>query len=144
MSECPSTDAMLAVGDALDWDVPEAVRHLETCDECRTRLEALRLTRLAFVETRAVDPAVLRRISAGIDAAARTEKNRARQRHRWVSVAEPLMAGVTGLIILVSSGIPIVSAPAGLLGFTLGATLILGGRALARSVPTLGAAYTDR
>jgi anti-sigma factor RsiW len=143
MSECLGTDAILAIGDALDWDISEGLRHLETCGECRTRLEALRLTRLAFVETEPVDPALVRRISAAVNAAARTEKNRARQRQRWVGAVEPLVAGLTGLIVLVSSGIQIESTAAGLLGFALGATLIVGGRVLARSVPELGHAYAD-
>jgi hypothetical protein len=138
MSECLGTDAMLAIGDALSWDVSEGLRHLETCGECRGRFEALRLTRLAFVETEPVDPAVVRRISAAVSAVARAEKSRTRRRQRWANAVEPLVAGATGLIVLVSSGIPIESAPAGLLGFALGATLIVGGRVLARSVPQLG------
>ena len=144
MSECLDTDAMLAIGDALDWDVSEGLRHLEACNECRTRLEALRLTRLAFLETGPVDPAVVRQISAAVSAAARAERGRRRQRRRWVGAAEPLVAGVTGLTIVVSSGIRIESTAAGLLGFALGATLIVCGRVLARSVPGLGSAYADR
>ena len=143
MSECFGADALLAIGGALDWDVAEGLRHLETCGECRTRLEALRLTRLAFAETEPVDPAVARRISAAVSAAARAEKSRARQRQRWAGALEPLVAGVTGLIVLVSSDIRIESAAAGLLGFALGATLIACGRALARSVPELGSTYAD-
>lgn len=143
MSECLGTDAMLAIGDALAWDVSEGLRHLETCGECRAQLEALRLTRVAFVETEPIDPAVVRRISAAVSAAARTEKRRARQHQRWVGAVEPLIAGVTGLIVLVSSGIPIESTAAGLLGFAMGATLIVGGRVLVRSVPQLGSAHAD-
>jgi hypothetical protein len=48
------------------------------------------------------------------------------------------MAGVTSLIILVSSGIEIQSIGAGVLGFGLGAALMAGGRALARDLPALG------
>jgi anti-sigma factor RsiW len=143
MSECLGADAMIAIGDALNWDVAEGLRHLETCSECRTRLEGLRLTRLAFVETEPVDPAVVRRISAAVSAAARTERRRARQWQRWVGAIEPLVAGVTGLIILTSSGIPIESTTAGLLGFTLGATLMACGRVVARSVPSLAYTYAD-
>ena len=143
MSECLGTDALLAIGDALGWDVSAGLRHLETCGECRARLEALRLTRAAFGETEPIDPAVVRRISAAVSAAARTEKSRARQRRRWLGAVEPLMAGVTGLVVVVSSGIPIESIGAGLLAFALGATLVVGGRALARSVPQLGSAHPD-
>jgi anti-sigma factor RsiW len=143
MSECLGTDAMLAIGDALNWDVAGGLRHLETCSDCRAQLEALRLTRSAFIESEPVDPAVVQRISAAVSAAARSEKSQSRQRQRWVGAIEPLVAGVTGLIILTSSGIPIESAPAGLLGFGLGATLTVCGRVLARRVPGLGHAYGD-
>jgi hypothetical protein len=53
------------------------------------------------------------------------------------------MGGVTGLIILVSSGISVESASAGVLGFSLGAALIVCGRALARSIPGLGSTFAD-
>ena len=137
MSGCLDTDAILAIGDALNWDVAEGLRHLDTCDDCRTQLEVLRLTRLGFSETEPVDAEVLRRISAALGEASRSERSRLGVRERVVHSIEAFMAGVTALIILVSSGIEIESIGAGVLGFVLGAALMMGGRVLISPLLTL-------
>jgi hypothetical protein len=138
MTGCLDTDAILAIGDALNWDVAEGLRHLDSCDDCRAQLDILRLTRVGFSETERVDTEVLRRISAALGQAARSERSRVRLRERVVHSIEVIMAGVTALIILVSSGIEIQSIGAGALGFTLGAALMAGGKTLARNLPALG------
>jgi hypothetical protein len=138
MTGCPDTDAILTIGDALNWDVAEGLRHLDSCDECRTQLEVLRLTRVGFSEAEPVDAEVLRRISAALGAAARRERSQVRLRERVTYSIEVFMAGVTALIILVSTGIEIQSIGAGALWFAVGAALMAGGSALARNVPVLG------
>jgi hypothetical protein len=137
MTECVGTDALLTIGDALEWNVAEGIRHVETCDECRAELEAMRLTRAALRETEALDAAVVDRISTAVGAAARRERSEVRRRHRWIDALEPVVAGIAALIVLTSSGIGIASAATALLGFTLGAVLMVTGRMLARSVPLL-------
>ncbi|HUF27860.1 MAG TPA: hypothetical protein VMM18_12870 [Gemmatimonadaceae bacterium] len=137
MIECLDSDKLLTIGQALDWDVESGLRHLEHCDECRARLEGLRLTREALVETEDVEPEAIRRISAALSDAARIEKRDTGEPSRWASAIEPLVAGVTALVVLTSSGIRIASLAAGVLAFALGATLLLGGRKLARRVPAL-------
>jgi anti-sigma factor RsiW len=138
MTECLGTDAMIAIGDALSWDVSEGLRHLQTCEECRAQLEALRLTRAAFVDSEPVDAAVLRRISAALSAAADTERKRSRVRRRWGQSAEAFLAGVTALIILVTNRVPIDGIGGAALGFALGATLMVCGGMLVRKMSAFG------
>jgi hypothetical protein len=134
MSQCLSADAIIGIGDALNWDVAEGLQHLQTCEECGARLEVLRITRSGFVETEPVDGAVLRQISEAVGMAARHERQRARVRERWIQSIEALMAGVTALIILISSDVSIDSIGTAALAFLLGATLMVCGRLFARNV----------
>ena len=138
MNECPGTDAIIAVADALSWNVSDGLRHLQTCDECRARLEVLQLTRSGFMESEPVEPEVLQRISAALGAAAEAERERARERERWGSLAEAVLAGVAALIILVSSGIEIRDLTSLVAAFGGGAILMALGRTVARSLPQLG------
>jgi anti-sigma factor RsiW len=143
MNECPSADALVTIGDALNWDVAEGLRHLERCDECRAELEGMRLTRTALLESEAMDEAAIGRVTAAIGGAAREERGRSQLRRNWTSAAEPLVAGVAAVIVLMSSGIRVTSAAEALLAFSLGAVLMFGGTRLARGVAALGFASTD-
>jgi anti-sigma factor RsiW len=140
MTTCPDTDAIIAIGDALDWNVAEGLRHLQTCDDCREQLEILELTRSAFTQTEAIDPVVTRRVTDALRVAANDEAVRTQRRRRWLAIAEPIAAGVTGLLLLRSGGIQIESVGTAIVGFVLGALAILGGHALARRIPALGLA----
>jgi hypothetical protein len=132
MKGCPDTDAMVTIADAMNWEVAEGLRHLQTCEECRTRVEALQLTRAAFTEEEPVEAADVQRISAALGAAAHSERARAHAARRWADAIEAVMAGITAVILLVSGGIEIRSISAALLGFALGATFLIVGRVLAR------------
>jgi hypothetical protein len=133
MSQCPEVDALLAVGDAFAWDVERGLRHLQSCDECRTQLDVLRQARAGFAESEAVDPVVLQRIAARVGDAAREEQMRAASSEQLVRVAEAVLAGVATLAVIASNRIPVDSAATGLLAFTIGALLMAGGSALART-----------
>jgi hypothetical protein len=133
MNTCLSTDAILAVGAALEWDVPNGLRHLENCEECRAQLEALRLTRAGFTDSEPVDATVVQRISAAVSSLAREERANAERRARWVMPVEGLLGGVTALIILVSSHVRIDSPGAAVLGFVLGAAMMTSGALIARN-----------
>ena len=133
MNACLSTDAIVAIGAALDWEIADGLRHLQTCDECREQLESLRLTRAGFADTEPVDPEVLQRISAALGTAARTERAQTEHRARWVAPIEGLLGGVAALIVLVSSGVRIDSPGAAALGFVLGAVMMTSGALIART-----------
>ena len=135
MNECLSTDAILTIGDALGWDVQDGLCHLQTCEECRAQMEVLRLARSGFVETEPVDAAVLWRIATAVGAAARSEQQRARAGERWTQSIEAFLAGISVLIILVSSGIQVDDVGTAALGFALGATLMVCSNMFARNVP---------
>jgi hypothetical protein len=126
------------IGEALDWNVAEGLQHLGSCEDCRAQLETLQLTRSVFVEAEPVDAAVLQRISAAVNAAAATELRATRTQGRATLWLEALLAGATGLIVLVSSGVPIDRPGTAALGFALGCALMVSGRWLARSWPVVG------
>lgn len=137
MTECLTADALLAIGDALDWNVADGLRHLDTCDECRAQLETMQLARASLTASEPVDDAVLRRISTAIDRAAAAERVDSNRHARWAFAIEVFVAGIAALVVLTSSGVHIQSFGAAVGGFTLGGALLIAGRVLARRVPAL-------
>jgi cation transport ATPase len=135
MKDCLSTDAIVAIGEALDWNVMEGLHHLHSCEECRAQLETLKLAHSVLVETETVDADVLQRVTAAVNAAAAKEQRQAQRPERRALWWEAILAGVTALIVLVSSGVTIESPAAVALGFTLGAALLVSGRWLAHGWP---------
>jgi hypothetical protein len=136
MSGCLDTDAILTIGHALAWNVEEGLSHLRTCTNCRAQIETLRRTREELLASTPVDPQTLQRISAALHEASRGTFDLARRRKRLRRVAEACAAGVTALLILVSNGVPIEGPATALVGFSLGAILMVAGTALARRLPT--------
>jgi hypothetical protein len=135
MSQCLSADAIVSIGDALQWDVQQGLQHLQACEECRAQIDALRLTRSSFAEAEPVDEGVLRRITAAVGDAARDERERTRSRTAWTQAFEAAMAGVTALMIVVSARIPVDSVAIAVVAFGLGAGLLVGGKLLTRTLP---------
>jgi hypothetical protein len=142
MTTCPGPDAIVAIGEAFDWNVADGVRHLQACEECREQIELLHLTRAAFSDAESVEPWVEQRIGEALHNASLAEAEHVRQRRGWIAVAEPVAAGVTGLLLLRSGGIQVESITGALVGFALGALAIVGGRLIAPHVPALG--FADR
>lgn len=138
MTACLNADALVAIGDALQWEVSEGLRHLEACEECRVQLEVLRLTRAGLFDSEPVDAAVLARVSGALNRTASTERRQVRLRERWVQAGEGALAGVTALIVLFSNRVPIDSVGTVAIGFALGSALMMGGRLLARSAASRG------
>jgi hypothetical protein len=136
MKECTDTDAIVTVAAALDWNVAEGLRHLTTCDDCRARIDMLRVTHAAMSEVDAVPDAALARVADALRAEARAERGRARRADRWANALEAALAGVGAPLVLASSGIEIGSIAVGLVTAALGAALLLYGRRL--RPPTLG------
>jgi hypothetical protein len=104
--------------------------NLQTCADCRARLDVLQVTRSAFMETEAVDDATIARISALVGAEAQSERAGSERARRWASAFEALLAGIAGPIVLISSDVEIGSAAAGVLTFALGAAFLVYGRRL--------------
>ena len=130
MKECLDTDAIVTVAAALDWDVAEGLRHLTTCDDCRARIDTLRVTHAAMSEISAVPDDALARVTDAVRAEAREERGRTRRADRWASALEAALAGVGAPLVLASSGIEIGSTAVGLVAAVLGAALLLGGKRL--------------
>jgi anti-sigma factor RsiW len=130
MRECPDTDAIITVAAALDWDVAEGLRHLKTCDDCRARLGALRVTRAAISEAEPVPEAALARVAEALRAEASEERGRSVRGDRWVSALEAALAAVGAPLVLATSGIEIGSIAAGLVAGAVGAGLLMYGKRL--------------
>lgn len=130
MTRCPDTDALVAVGDALGWNINDGLQHLRSCETCRATLETLQLTRSALHDAEPVDDATLARITAALAAERRSERTRSRNTQRWTNTIEALLAGAAAPALLVSSGIEIGSVAVGLLTCALAAALVTWGRRL--------------
>jgi len=138
MSQCPNPDAIIAIGDALDWEIADGLSHLQTCEDCRVQLELLQTVRSGFTVAEPVDAATLHRITSALGRAGRLERERSRVRERWIGALEPLLAGFTGLVIIVSSGIAVANVLMIAAAFLAGAGLFLAGRYLAWAIPGIG------
>jgi predicted anti-sigma-YlaC factor YlaD len=134
MKECFDTDTIVTIGNALNWEVAEGMRHLQTCDECRARTIALQTAHSALTETEEVDETVYNRIEELLLAEARSERARVRSARRRVNVIETAMAGITALVVLISAGITPGSATAWVISFASGAILLTAGKMLSRGV----------
>ena len=130
MKECLDTDAIVTVAAALDWDVAEGLRHLNTCDDCHARIDTLRVTHAVLSEVNAVPDAALARVADALRAEAREERGRARRADRWAGALEAALAAVGAPLVLASSGIEIGSTAVGLVAAALGAALLLYGKRL--------------
>ena len=134
MTDCLSPDAMVAVGQAVDWNVPDAWRHLERCSECQARVEALRLARAGLMEETAIDPDVLRQVTTAVGAAAASVQ----ARQGWFHAVEAALAGVAAVLVLISSGVQVDGPGTAALGFALGATLMAAGTYVAGGLQPAG------
>jgi hypothetical protein len=130
MRSCPETDAIVTIAEMLNWNVAAGLQHLQTCTDCRARIEALQLARAALTETETVDAATIARITAVVETEARNERARGHTAERWASALEAVLAGITAPLVLVSSNIELGSVAAGVLTFVLGAAFLVYGRRL--------------
>ena len=130
MRECPDSDAIVSIADALDWEVAEGLQHLQTCADCRARIATLQAARSALLDAQPVEALVLDRITDALSEAAHHERVRARRTQRWASVAEAVLAGAAAPVVLVSGGVQIGSMAAVLLTGALGSAFVVYGRRL--------------
>jgi hypothetical protein len=143
MSECLHTDALVAVGAALDWNVGEGLQHVQRCTECRMQVELLQLTHASFSAVEPVDPDVLRGITTALASARLGETARAQARARWAWPFEGVAAGLAALLVLVSSDVRVDSPGAAALAFLLGATLMTVGSIVTRKLPVFSSGADD-
>jgi hypothetical protein len=139
MIPCLDAEAIVGIGDALEWRIGEGLDHLRTCAECRTQLEMLQRIREEVLAGESVDAAALDAITTALRQAAREELSAARRRARLWQVAEACAAGVTGLIAINSSGVPLEGPAVGVAAFSIAAILMVAGSTLARRLSIIGA-----
>jgi len=139
MTPCLDAEAILGIGDALEWRIGEGLSHLRTCAECRTQLEMLQRIREEVLSSESVDAAALDEITTALRQAAREDLSAARRRARLWQAVEACAAGVTGLIAINSSGIPLESSAVAVAAFSIAAVLMVAGRTLARRLSPIGA-----
>jgi hypothetical protein len=139
MTPCLDTEAILGIGHALEWRIGEGLSHLRTCAECRTRLEVLQRIREEVLSGEPVDAASLDEITAALRQAGREDLAAARCRAPLWQAAEACAAGVTGLIAINSSGVPLESPAVAVTAFSIAAILMVAGSTLARRLSPIGA-----
>jgi hypothetical protein len=139
MTPCLDTEAMLDIGHALEWRIDEGLSHLRTCAECRTQLEMLQRVREQVLASESVDAAALDELTAVLRQAGREDLSATRRRVRLWQAAEACGAGVTGLIALNSSGVPLEGPAVAVAAFSIAAILMVVGSALARRLLIIGA-----
>ena len=137
MIPCLDDEALLGIGQALEWRTGEGLSHLHTCAHCRTQLEILQRIRAEMLASESVDAATLHEITAAVRQAGREERFAARRRPPLWQVGEACAAGVTGLIAVNSSGVPIEGPGVAVVAFSLAAILMVAGTTLARRLSTL-------
>lgn len=104
MSECPGTDALTTIASALDWDVENGMRHLNSCAACAEQLRALQITRESYEESAEIGRQDVDRILRTVSAAADRERMRNRRKHAVGNVIEAMLAGGTAVTVLNASG----------------------------------------
>jgi anti-sigma factor RsiW len=137
MIPCLDDEALLGIGHALEWGIGEGLSHLQTCAQCRTQLEMLQRIREEMLASESLDPAALHEITAAVRQAGREERFAARRRAPLWQAGEAFAAGVTGLIAVNSSGVPIEGPTVAAVAFSLAAILMIAGSTLARRLSTL-------
>jgi hypothetical protein len=103
MIECPGSDALVTITDALDWNAQEVLAHMHTCPDCRARLAAIAQTHDAYAPE-AVPDYLMARIDDSIAKAARTEAAAAGKRAHAARGVEMVLAGATGAMIALTAG----------------------------------------
>lgn len=132
MSDCLDADATLAIGAALEWRVSEGLSHLDTCAECRARLELMQRIRRSVLASTPVDTATVEEVCAALRRATRDDLPRARP-HSWIGQGvEACTAGVAGLFAVTVNGVSVDDPAVAVVAFTLGAVLMTAGSAMAR------------
>lgn len=130
MRHCPGTNDLITIAEALEWKVAEGLEHLQGCEDCRAQLATLQGARAALVDTEPIDAATVERLASALRAEAERERARAQFAHRWMNATEVVLAGMTAVVVLVSSGIRIGSVVTLLFSFAIGGTLLALGRFL--------------
>ena len=139
MTPCLDAEAIVGIGHALEWRIGEGLSHLRTCAECRTQLEMLQRIREEVLSGESVDVASLDEIMAALRQAGREDLTAARRRAWLWQAAEACAAGVTGLIAINSSGVPLEGPAVMVAAFSIAAILMVAGSTLARRLSTIGA-----
>ena len=132
MTECPSTDALTTIADALAWDVDAGLRHLASCSKCAVELDALQTTHVAYEEQQVVAGDVVADITTALSNAARVERARQQQKQSIGNIIEAILAGATALAVASGGGMAITN-PGAVAIFAVVASGLFGYRVLTSS-----------
>lgn len=138
MTPCLDTEAILGIGHALEWRIGDGLSHLRTCAECRTQLDMLQRIREGVLASESVDTSALDEITTALRQAAHEDLSAGRRRAWLWQAAEACAAGVTGLIAINSSGVPLEGPAVAVGAFSIAAILMVAGSTLARRLSTVG------
>ena len=105
MKECPESDALVTVEEALSWDAESAMRHVLTCEVCLSEIR--QVERLHMVLDQEMDPTpdFADRVVAALPQAAGSASQPEESRSRLVSAAIFVVATVTAFALLVVAAI---------------------------------------
>ncbi len=95
MKRCLDVDRLVTLGSLFDWR-PDRARHLAECDECLARLRELASLREAL--SAEIEPAAgfADRVVRSLPLAAHAQ--RPPRRRIWLSLLNPVLAGLTTLV----------------------------------------------
>lgn len=68
MNSCLSEDTLLRIGEALDWELEEPLRHLHHCGRCRETLADLRELSRVLERREGMNPALTARVMTALEA----------------------------------------------------------------------------
>ena len=107
MESCPNVDALLAVGQALQWETTAGLEHLKSCERCQQELESLHAIHASLVDE--VEPA-----AGYVDAVVRSLAEEPASAHAaggWVAVLNPILAAAVGMVVALNAVTPEAEAP---------------------------------
>ncbi len=103
MTDCLDSDTLIAVGQALDWNVDEPLDHLGACTSCRASLATLAATRQALAREEPVDADLVDRIMRQLPVHQAEEPGFART---W----NPVVVLNAGLVMITTMGVAVLAA----------------------------------
>ena len=99
MSSCLDTDTLATIGQALDWNLDESLRHLLECEPCRESVAALASVQRTLAHEEPAAPVLVERIMSLMAEPVATSTERPRSNAIWL-----LNGGMAALTVLAVAG----------------------------------------
>lgn len=74
MNSCLHEDSLLTIGQALEWEVDEGLRHLHDCERCKKMLEDLSGLNRLLKGQEPIDPKIMDRVTGALEREMAAEK----------------------------------------------------------------------